>query len=643
LLNLASTPTNVIIVDFTKSILFNLSEAEFAALQKVVDTAKTLLWATAGGLLSGQNPECAMASGMMRVIRAEQVSIDAITVDFDPETTTTMQAAEDIAFKADRQIQGNSPVEHEYCVSDGITYISRLLPNAGVNASANIDSQQLQDTTFDPDMHLEGRIQAGKVVFEETKEISDLTPDSLEVKLSLAGLNRESVQVINGSDISTVFSHEIAGTVERIGNSVQGLAIGDRVVGLNLGALSNHQIVSDIMVQKVHDDESLAEMVSLLMPYATALHGLKSLAGVQRGEKVLILESTGLVSGAAIEVCYLLGAMPYVVVSGKDEAQSVLQRHSVGKDQIFSSQQELLAFLRRYDNGSDIDVVFSSGWTSETTAREAWRSISAFGRFVNHGRKKVLERGAIDPVPFHRGANYHAFDIVDVYKRKPVVVSNLLKEIVKLYRERRIAVPQPLVVKNISEINESVTSFQDTFKVGKTVFEYENSEKKIHLIPYVPETRLRSDGTYLLVGCLGGLGRSLTSWMLQKGARHFCFLSRSGADSKSASQLVRDLEASGAVVTIVRGDVSVLADVERAISGISSSRPLRGVIHAAMVLRVRFVCIAWKFEILTLPIGQHLPGNEVPGLGVVHKAEGTWCCEPSCSSRPDKPGLLPCN
>jgi hypothetical protein len=182
-------------------------------------------------------------------------------------------------------------------------------------------------------------------------------------------------------------------------------------------------------------------------------------------------EGTGLVSGAAIEVCYLLGAMPYVLVSDSEEAQSVLQRYGVGQDRILLFQQQLLAFLRRHDSGSDIDAVFSSGWTSETTIREAWRTILAFSRFLSYGRKQVFERGATDPVLFHRGPNYHPFDVVDLYRYKPIIFSKLLQEIVKLYRANRISVPQPLVTKNIASVNEAVSSFRAGFRNGKTILE----------------------------------------------------------------------------------------------------------------------------------------------------------------------------
>ena len=73
---------------------------------------------------------------------------------------------------------------------------------------------------------------------------------------------------------------------------------------------------------------------------------------------------------------------------------------------------------------------------------------------------------------------------------------------------------------------------------------------------------------------------------MEKGARRFAFLSRSGVDSKQAAILVDDLKATGAAVEVIRGDVSVESDVQRAVKMISTNHPIRGVVQAAMVLKV---------------------------------------------------------
>ena len=51
-------------------------------------------------------------------------------------------------------------------------------------------------------------------------------------------------------------------------------------------------------------------------------------------------------------------------------------------------------------------------------------------------------------------------------------------------------------------------------------------------------------------GCLGGIGRSITKWMMKRGAKKFAMIGRSGLDKEPARLLVKDLEDAGAYVHV---------------------------------------------------------------------------------------------
>jgi len=57
----------------------------------------------------------------------------------------------------------------------------------------------------------------------------------------------------------------------------------------------------------------------------------------------------------------------------------------------------------------------------------------------------------------------------------------------------------------------------------------------------IDSLRLIERATYLLVGGLGGIGRSLAHLLADLGARHLCFISRSGDESKHAQKLIQEL------------------------------------------------------------------------------------------------------
>lgn len=95
------------------------------------------------------------------------------------------------------------------------------------------------------------------------------------------------------------------------------------------------------------------------------------------------------------------------------------------------------------------------------------------------------------------------------------------------------------------------------------------------------------EATYVLVGCLGGLGRSLTTWMMDHGARHFAFISRSGASKPEAARVIANIhKCPGTSTRLYRADASDEVAMQCIIYSLQAERPIRGVVHAAMVLKV---------------------------------------------------------
>ena len=95
--------------------------------------------------------------------------------------------------------------------------------------------------------------------------------------------------------------------------------------------------------------------------------------------------------------------------------------------------------------------------------------------------------------------------------------------------------------------------------------------------------KLDSNASYLLAGGLGGIGRSLAAWMVEQGARHLTFLSRSGGSPEN-DLFFAELKSMNCSVTIAAGLVDNMGDLRKAIA--SSPKPIKGVIHLAMALRV---------------------------------------------------------
>ena len=90
----------------------------------------------------------------------------------------------------------------------------------------------------------------------------------------------------------------------------------------------------------------------------------------------------------------------------------------------------------------------------------------------------------------------------------------------------------------------------------------------------------------MLVGGLGGLGRSIAQWMVDRGAKSIILVSRLGAQKPEAIQAVDELIAEGARVTVFACDVADRSGLTAVIEEcIKTLPPIQGVIQAAMNLR----------------------------------------------------------
>jgi NAD(P)-dependent dehydrogenase (short-subunit alcohol dehydrogenase family) len=107
----------------------------------------------------------------------------------------------------------------------------------------------------------------------------------------------------------------------------------------------------------------------------------------------------------------------------------------------------------------------------------------------------------------------------------------------------------------------------------------------VHYSPQAAATvTIGADRSYLITGGLRGLGLRTAEWLVERGARALVLMGRQAPDEAARAVIAR-LEARGAHVLAVQGDVSAEADVRRVLETITASMsPLAGIVHAAGAL-----------------------------------------------------------
>jgi hypothetical protein len=161
---------------------------------------------------------------------------------------------------------------------------------------------------------------------------------------------------------------------------------------------------------------------------------------------------------------------------------------------------------------------------------------------------------------------------------------SLLRRSIEFFKNGHIKPIAPIKEFEASHVEDAFRYMQKGQHIGKIIVTLPEINNDLKVISERRQLSLRSDRAYLLVGGLGGLGRSVASWLVEKGARHIIFFSRSAGFVPKDDPYFLELKAQGCFVQAFSGSVSKVADVRRAIK--AAEKPIGGVLQASMVLNV---------------------------------------------------------
>lgn len=371
---------------------------------------------------------------------------------------------------------------------------------------------------------------------------------------------------------------ECAGTVTAVGPDVCGVAVGDAVVALATDGVGSHVTASaDLVVPTPHSlDHAAAATVPIA--FLTAYHALHELARMRAGERVLIHCAAGGVGLAAVQVARCIGATVYAT-AGTPEKRDHLR--SLGIEHVWDSRSTGFGDKAiAATGGKGVDVVLNS-LTGEAAA-EGLEAMAPGGRFIEIGKRDLHQHGRLRLWQLRHNASYHVVDLAALAVERPAYLGRLLRNILALIDENLLQ-PLPSRLFPVDETASAVRHLAQGGHIGKVV---------VTVDPFNPPAcepsdeviEFRADGTYLITGGLGGIGRAVAGWMVERGARHIVLLGRT-PDVSGARAVLDAMRAGGAQVAVVGADV---ADADRMAAVIGSIRstmpPLRGVVHAAGVL-----------------------------------------------------------
>uniref|UniRef100_A0A0B7KB42 Uncharacterized protein n=1 Tax=Bionectria ochroleuca TaxID=29856 RepID=A0A0B7KB42_BIOOC len=595
--DMSSTSIYISLLELENEFLATMSPMKMDLLRRITDIANNLVWLTGAGMLSSSpDPNLTLSQGLSRALMLEQPSLRFTVIDVGGLASENRSFEKSFSLNLIQALASVSDMDDkEFIEKDGMLYISRFIAISEFNSlfRRRLDNKEpITKLLFDKIGP--ARLGIGSVgqmdtlhLVQETQPLSKPPPGFVDIRTKAVSLNAKDVYTASGrvETRTGTAAIEFSGVVVAVGDHVSYLKPGDHAVVLAPNRFATIERVPAWAAHKMLPSEDFCVMPTLPVIYGTALYALHDRAHLRAGESILIHSGAGAFGMATIALAQRIGAVVYTTVGSAAKKDYLMRELALPAENIFNSRDSsFVDGVRAATNGRGVDVIINS--LVGDLMHDSWDCIADFGRFVEVGKRELVDAGKLDMRVFLRNCTFTAFDLTELFFHESQfyrdIWINKTKEALELYRSGQVK-PVPIATFDISKISQAYRFFSGRDRIGKVVVSLENPQSLIPVMPSRYSTILNPEKTYLLIGCLGGLGRSISRWMVSRGARNFVFLGRSGCDRPEAQELVSRLQGAGANVEVVRGDVSNQEDVNAAVNA-CAGRPIGGVVQAAMGL-----------------------------------------------------------
>ncbi|GBF65175.1 highly reducing polyketide synthase [Trichophyton mentagrophytes] len=580
-----SPPTGhciVSVLDLESPFLHNLSEEKYIALHSYLTKIgkSRMIWVTRMNQLECSDPNFGIIFGLARTLRNE-MGLDISTFETNVFTSAAINGLSKVLDKVERSRASSAlDPEYEFAFHNGGIYIGRC---HWVSPHSQMPIESLGETPRKLAIKTIGSVDS--LYWKPFADATELTGDEIEIDMHYIGLNFRDVMVAIGLyGDPNEFGIEGSGIVRRVAPGVVDLKPGDRVLVLNLGFFRTRVVRPAHMVFPVLDTMTLEDAATLPCVYFTSILCLETFSRVKEGESVLIHSACGGVGLAAIEVCKKLGAQIFATVGNEEKVEYLVNKFGIPRHRIFNSRNaDFLPGIMRETGGRGVDVVLNS--LSGKLLHTSWQCVAPFGKMVELGKRDFLSNGRLDMAPMIQNRSFIGFDLGHWLNATDATLRQMKERFLSWYNQGNMKPIRPIKVYDAADVSEAFRYMQQGTHMGKIVIRIPQDSSAIPLAGVKAPVQFSPDVSYLLVGGLGGLGRSISTWMVEQGARHLVYLSRTAGQTDKDRAFIRELEDQGCRAVCVAGSVVNMEDVRFAIA--QCPKPLAGVYQLSTVLRDR--------------------------------------------------------
>lgn len=413
----------------------------------------------------------------------------------------------------------------------------------------------------------------------------DPGPGEVEIAVAATGLNYRDVMwsmgVLPEEALERGFAGasvglECAGHVVRCGPGVTGLSPGDAVLTFGPSSFASHVTVRADLAARLPEGMAPEAAATVPVAFFTAWYAMVTLAGLERGDWVLIHGAAGGVGLAAVQIARARG-LRVIATAGSGVKRSLLAAEGV-EHVLDSRTLDFAAQVQAITGGRGVDAVLNG--LAGLAMERSLGCLAPFGRFLELGKQDFYANTAVGLRPLKENIVYHGIDVDQVMAARPDLAARVFGEVMAAFADGALR-PLPYRAFAADEVVVAFRLMQKSGHVGKIVVRPPDVAALREVDGALGRFAPSRAGWHLVVGGLGGLGLEVAEWLVASGVRRLALMGRRGEAEGAAAEAVARWRRQGVEVRPVACDVADGAALERALAGLA---PLAGVIHSAMVL-----------------------------------------------------------
>ncbi len=150
---------------------------------------------------------------------------------------------------------------------------------------------------------------------------------------------------------------EVVGRVRQLGEGVDHLAVGDRVVGIGGGSLAEQTALRASGVHRLAEGIPAGAAAAALVNYGTSWFALHDRGQLAEGETLLVHAGMGGVGSAAVQLGLIAGARVFATAGGPEKA-ALLKEMGVELAIDYQETPDFVDLVRAHTDGQGVDVCF---------------------------------------------------------------------------------------------------------------------------------------------------------------------------------------------------------------------------------------------------------------------------------------------